>query len=94
MSERTRADKEEITLAVLGNKMDNLTVTVHNSIIEQRQINKEQQQCNQRHDDDIGGLKIEQAKLKERIGIFGIINAGWSAAVAAASGVMAATLKK
>ena len=93
MAERTRADKEEITLAVLGNKVDNLTVTVHNFVVEQRKYNDEQRQCNQRQDNDIGALKIEQAKQSERIGIFGIINAGWSALVAAVSGVIAATFK-
>jgi hypothetical protein len=72
-----------VTNAILATKLD----IMHDDI---------QEVCARLNSNEkrIRAVEQEQVRQSERIGIFGMINAGWSVAVAAVSGAIAATFGK
>lgn len=78
-----------VTNAILATKIDALSLTLADFIGEQRKVNKShedtQTSCEHRHNTDLDMLRVEQAKLSERVGLFAggqLIISGIFAAIA------------
>lgn len=66
-------------MAVVGAKLDGLNETVTDFISEQRRYNE-------RHEADVETVKVEQARLSERVKILALVQTGISAALSALAG--------